>query len=191
MRPGGMPRGPPAPVGWREQVPAPWWKCRVQTRRPQSAQVWMACGAWQTAQSPRVVPMVSRNLFGAPPASAFRSGPTLRDYELKRGHWKTIEGDKLQKLMEECFGETRQEGEWLVASFGALKTVKARMEGKEKVWVDSETDRAAPMEVARQTMTVWNDFLERATGYDAKQRGKRATEAAKKAAGAGDVPDSV
>lgn len=115
----------------------------------------------------------------------------MRDYELKRGHWKNLEGDKLQKLMEECFGEVRQEGEWLIASFGALKWVKARMEGKDKVWVDSETDRSAPMEVARQTMTVWNDFLERATGYDAKQRGKRAQEAAKKAAGAGDVPDKV
>lgn len=113
----------------------------------------------------------------------------MRDYELKRGHWKNLEGDKLQKLMEECFGPVRKEGDWLVASFGALKWVKARPEGKEKVWVDSETDRAAPMEVARQTMHVWNEFLERATGHNAKQRSKRAQAAPKK--GGEDVPEGV
>lgn len=113
----------------------------------------------------------------------------MRDYELRRGHWKNLEGDKLQKLMEECFGEVRLEGEWLVAAFGALKMVKARLNGKETVSIDSETDRSASMEVARQTMPVWNGFLERATGYDAKQRAKKAQEAAKKAAG--DVPDKV
>lgn len=113
----------------------------------------------------------------------------MRDYELKRGHWKNLEGDKLQKLMEECFGEVRKEGDWHVATFGALKVVKARLNGKETVSIDSETDRGAAMEVARQTMQVWNDFLERATGYDAKQRAKKAQEAAKK--GAADVPDKV
>ena len=113
----------------------------------------------------------------------------MRDYELKRGHWKNLEGDKLQKLMEECFGEVRQEEGWLMASFGALKMVKARLNGKETVSIDSETDRSASMDVAKQTMQVWNDFLERATGYDAKQRAKKAQEAAKKAAG--DVPDKI
>ena len=44
------------------------------------------------------------------------------------------------------------------------------------------------MGVAQQTMGVWNDFLEAATGYDAKQRAKKAQEAAKKGAG-DDVPD--
>jgi hypothetical protein len=114
----------------------------------------------------------------------------MRDYEIRRGHWKNLEGDKLQKLMEGLFGPVHHEGEWLVASFGALKTVKARAEGKDKLWVDSETDRSADPGLAQQTMAVWNDFLEAATGYNTKQRAKRAQEAAKKAApGAADVPD--
>ena len=112
----------------------------------------------------------------------------MRDYEIKRGHWKNVEGDKLQKLMEECFGTVHREGEWLVATFGALSEVKAKPEGKDKLWVDSTTDKAAPLEVARQTMQVWNEFLERATGYNTKQRAKRAQEAAKKAAA--DVPEA-
>lgn len=112
----------------------------------------------------------------------------MRAYEIRRGHYKNLEGDKLQKLMETLFGTVHKEGEWLVASFGALKSVKCRLEGTDKVWVDSETDRSADMGVAQQTMGVWNDFLEAATGYDAKQRAKKAQEAAKKGAGDG-VPD--
>lgn len=113
----------------------------------------------------------------------------MRDYELRRGHWKNLEGEKLAKLMESLFGPVRKEGDWYVASFGALKWVKCRMEGKEKLWVDSETDRTADMGVAQQTMGVWNDFLEAATGHNAKQRSKRSQEAAKKGAGGEDVPD--
>lgn len=112
----------------------------------------------------------------------------MRAYEIKRGHYKNVEGDKLPRLMETLFGTVRQDGAWYVASFGALKHVKCRLDGKEKVWVDSETDRSADPGVAQQTMGVWNDFLEAATGYDAKQRAKKAQEAAKKGAG-GDVPD--
>ena len=113
----------------------------------------------------------------------------MRDYEIKRGHYKNLEGDKLEKLMETLFGPVHKEGEWLVASFGALTFVKAKLEGKDKLWVDSQTDRNADMGVAQQTMGVWNDFLEAATGYNTKQRAKRAQEAAKKAAG--DIPDKV
>lgn len=112
----------------------------------------------------------------------------MRDYEIKRGHWKNLEGDKLPKLMETLFGTVKKEGEWYVATFGALKYIKVKAEGKDKLWVDSETDRSADMGVAQQTMGVWNDFLEAATGYDAKQRGKRAQAAAKKDSG-DDVPD--
>lgn len=113
----------------------------------------------------------------------------MRDYELRRGHWKNLEGDGLRKLVEECFGPARREGEWLVASFGALKAVKVRVEGKERLWVDSETDKGASPEAARQTMQVWNHFLERATGYNAKQRAKRVQEQAKK--GGEDLPEKV
>ena len=113
----------------------------------------------------------------------------MRAYEVKRGHYKNLEGDKLQKLMENLFGPVHKDGEWLVASFGALKMVKCKLEGKDKLWVDSETDRSADMGVAQQTMGVWNDFLEAATAYDTKQRAKRSQEAAKKGSGGDDVPD--
>ncbi|HEV8359931.1 MAG TPA: DUF5611 family protein [Candidatus Thermoplasmatota archaeon] len=113
----------------------------------------------------------------------------MRDYEIKRGHLKNIEGEGLPKLMEGLFGPVRKEGDWYVCSFGALKYVKCKLEGKDKIWVDSETDRTVDMGVAQQTMGVWNDFLEAATGMDAKARKKRSEAAAKK--GAEDVPEKV
>ena len=113
----------------------------------------------------------------------------MRDYELRRGHWKNLEGDKLPKLMENLFGPVTREGAWFVCSFGALKSVKCQLLGKEHIRIDSETDRSADMGVAQQTMGVWNDFLEAATGYDAKQRAKKAKEAAQKAEPGEDVPD--
>jgi len=112
----------------------------------------------------------------------------MRVYEIKRGHYKNVEGEKLPQLMGTLFGTVTKDGEWYVASFGALKFVKCRIEGKDKFWIDSETDRSADLGIAQQTMGMWNDFLEAATGYDAKQRSKRAQEAAKKDSGE-DVPD--
>ena len=45
------------------------------------------------------------------------------------------------------------------------------------------------LQIAMDTQRRWNEFLEGATGYDAKQRSKKIQELAKKGAGAAkDVP---
>lgn len=148
----------------------------MQTMLPHIRQLVLA-GEEHTAQSPGTT-MAIRILF-IPRAALSLAGVRMREYEIKRGHYKNLEGDKLQKLMEECFGPVTNDDGTLVASFGAIKAVRAKLLGKDKVMIDPEMDRSAAGDVVPRTMRVWNDFLERATGFNAKQRSQRLQKAAK------------
>ena len=111
----------------------------------------------------------------------------MRDYELRRGHWKNIDGEKLLHLMQDIFGETQREGNgYVVANYGAINRLYAEQLGKTHLRVDSNLNAKAPAEDAQKTLRAYNDFLELATGYTAKERSKRAQAEAKKGA---DVPD--
>ena len=113
----------------------------------------------------------------------------MRDYELKRGHWKNIDGEKLLHLMQDIFGETGKEGAgFVVKDYGAIVRLYAEQLGKTHVRVDSTLNAKVPNDEAQKTLRAYNDFLELATGYTAKERSKRAQAEAKKA-GDVDVPD--
>jgi hypothetical protein len=113
----------------------------------------------------------------------------MRDYELRRGHWKNIDGEKLLHLMQDVFGETQKVGSgYQVESWGAITRLYAEQVGKTHLKVDTVMNPKVAGDEAQKTMRAWNDFLELATGYNAKERGKRAQAEAKKA-GAEDVPD--
>ncbi|HWG89293.1 MAG TPA: DUF5611 family protein [Candidatus Thermoplasmatota archaeon] len=114
----------------------------------------------------------------------------MRDYELKRGHWKNIDGDKLVHLMQDVFQENPQKdgNGYAIHNYGALTKLYAEQLGKTHLRVDTVMNPKVPAEEAQKTMRAWNDFLELATGYNAKERGKRAQAEAKKAGGE-DVED--
>lgn len=113
----------------------------------------------------------------------------MRDYELRRGHWKNVEGEKLLHLMQDVFQDGRKEGEgFVVENFGAITRLYAQILGKTHLRVDTVMNAKVGNDDAQKTLRAYNDFLELATGYDAKQRAKRAQAEAKKA-GAEDVPD--
>lgn len=113
----------------------------------------------------------------------------MRDYELRRGHWKNIDGEKLLHLMQDIFGETKKVGNaYQVENWGALTKLYVEQLGKTHVRVDTVMNPKVGNEDAQKTLRAYNDFLELATGYNAKERGKRAQAEAKKA-GAEDVPD--
>lgn len=100
---------------------------------------------------------------------------TMRDYAIKRGHWKTIEGDKLGELVETFFGYAEQEGNtWVVEDWGAFERLSVEYVDKTTLRVDTTMDRTADTTDASRTIQAWNAFLEEATGYDAKGRRKRA-----------------
>lgn len=112
----------------------------------------------------------------------------MQAYEVKRGLAKKTD---LKALLAQAFGAAQEEAGWFTASFGAMPMIKAKYD-QEKLVVETQNDATfAPrvakgdqeaLKVATDTQRRWNDFLQNATGYDAKTRGKKAQAAAKKAA---------
>jgi len=102
----------------------------------------------------------------------------MRDYELRRGVGKTLEGDGLRKIAVDVFGEAGVDGQSVIVSFGALEKLVAWTDGK-RLFVETTMTSGVPDHVATDTIKAYNTFLERATGYSAKERGKRTQKAAK------------
>ena len=102
----------------------------------------------------------------------------MQEYPVKRGHVKKTD---LLEIAKAYLDEASQDGEWVVGACGAVKSMKARYNGLTALEVDTEQDRQPDMATAQRTIKAWNGFLEAATGYNAKQRGKKAQEKAKKA----------
>lgn len=105
----------------------------------------------------------------------------MREYELRRGVAKTLEGDGLRKLAAETFPEAGMDGDKVLVSFGAIERMAAWTDGK-RLFVDTTMKPGVPDHVATETIKAFNSFLEKATGYTAKERSKKAQEAAKKGA---------
>jgi len=104
----------------------------------------------------------------------------MRDYELRRGQWKNIDGELLLHLMQDIFEDGEPEGDgYVVKGYAAIKRLYAEQLGKTHLRIDSELDAKASNEDAQMTLRAYNNFLELATGYDAKARSKRAQKTAK------------
>ena len=106
----------------------------------------------------------------------------MRDYEIKRGHWKNIDGDKLLHLMQDVFQQnpTKEGNGWVIEGFGALSRLYVEPLGKTHLRVDTAMNPKVGPEESQKTMRAWNDFLELATGLNAKERAKRAKKEAEK-----------
>ena len=90
------------------------------------------------------------------------------DYSFKRGFKPDLE--RIQKALEEEFpSEIKQEDGKLLLSFGALKSICVSINGK-KLTVTTESVIGADDVVAMDTNKRFRNFLEKATGYNAKQR---------------------
>ncbi len=105
----------------------------------------------------------------------------MRTYELRRGHGKNLEGDRLRSIAAEAFGSAATEDGKVSASFGAIEKLLAWTDGKQ-LFVDMIMKTGVADNVATETIQRNNRFLEAATGHTAKERGKKAQEAAKKEA---------
>lgn len=114
-----------------------------------------------------------------------------QEYPVKRGH--RAETD-LREVMKEAFEdvdeieerEAEVEGDvWLESSFGHINRVQARYYKKSSLWVindqkdPKEIDFEEEMDTVEATREAWNQFLEDATGYTAKERSKKLKEKAK------------
>ncbi|MDE1819573.1 MAG: DUF5611 family protein [Euryarchaeota archaeon] len=92
---------------------------------------------------------------------------------------KSLSLSTLQSVLQEVFGNGSTEEPFAHASFGALKDLKVGFEGKSML-VETVMDPTVPSEVQQETIRRYNSFLERATGYTAKERAKKLQQAAKK-----------
>ena len=102
----------------------------------------------------------------------------MQEYEIRRGLQGNIEPDKLKASMQEIFGNVQERDGRFVSSFGAIKELTA-WPSKKALGVDTKMDPSVPNDVAADTIKAYNTFLEKVTGYNAKERGKRAQKKAK------------
>jgi hypothetical protein len=96
------------------------------------------------------------------------------DYDIKKGKYADVEGDGLRKVVVEIFGNATMEGDLVVASFGALDRLETKVISKTSLSVCTKMKKDVSEEVATETIKRYNQFLEAATGFNAKERGKRA-----------------
>ncbi|MCK9323286.1 MAG: DUF5611 family protein [Candidatus Methanomethylophilaceae archaeon] len=103
------------------------------------------------------------------------------DYDIKKGWFKNIEGGLLKDLMKEVFGNVSEEGDLLVSSYGVLASIKVKIIAKDKLDIVTTNKTGAMMDAdILDSKRKLNVFAEKATGFDAKARMKRAQAKAKK-----------
>lgn len=78
----------------------------------------------------------------------------------------------MEAAAQEAFGTAHRESDQILTSFGALEELRARPVGKE-LEVETRMNPKVPVETAAETVRRYNQFLETATGYSAKERAKR------------------
>ncbi len=101
------------------------------------------------------------------------------EYDIRKGHYASIEGDRLRDIMSSIFGVAKVEGDKFVSSFGAITRLEVKVLSKTSMDITSTTDKAASIDVQTETVKRWNKFLEQATGFTSKERSKRLQKKAK------------
>ena len=102
------------------------------------------------------------------------------DYDIKKGWYKNIEGDLLAQLMQEVSSNVVAEGETLVSTYGVLERIEVKVLAKDKMEIVTvnKPGTATDDEILDSKRKL-NAFAEKATGFDAKARMKRAQKKAK------------
>jgi hypothetical protein len=98
----------------------------------------------------------------------------LKEYDIKRGHFKNIEGDKLKELIESTFGDVKSEDKKLIINYGALQPLITWIKDKNVLCVDTQMKTDVEDDIITETIKRYNKFLESATGFTSKERVKRA-----------------
>ncbi len=102
----------------------------------------------------------------------------MQAFDIKRGHIKNIEGEKLRELIEDLFGNAEERDDRITTSFGALQRLEVWTDGK-MLYVDTEMQQGVDDATALKTIRTYNNFMERATGFNSKQRRDRLQKKAK------------
>lgn len=101
------------------------------------------------------------------------------EFEIKKGHGASLEGDGLKNLMKEVLGKVEEENGSLVTSFGATSRFEAKLLSKNALSVVTTSNKTAPAEAMMESNRKYNEFMEKATGFNTKERSKRLQKKAK------------
>jgi hypothetical protein len=96
----------------------------------------------------------------------------MQEFDIKRGHFKNIEGKKLKDLVVDIFGGAEEKEERIKTSYGALQKLVVWTDGK-VLYVDTEMQTGVDDATALKTIKNYNTFMEMATGFNSKQRRDR------------------
>lgn len=104
----------------------------------------------------------------------------MQDYDIRRGHFSEIEGEKLGQIIEGIFGKvTKVSDNSYETSFGAIAKLTATVKDKKALTVDPVMNTKVDANTAAETVRKYNAFLEKATGFTSKERAKRVQKKAK------------
>jgi hypothetical protein len=101
------------------------------------------------------------------------------EFDIKKGHAATLEGDGLKNLMMQKLGNVSEENGAYISSFGATVRFEVKMIDKGTLSVISTSDKNATTEAMVESNQKYNDFMEAVTGFSAKERSKRLQKKAK------------
>lgn len=104
------------------------------------------------------------------------------DYDIKKRWFKNIEGEKLAQLMEEVFGNVKKDGDKLVSSYGVMESIVVTVISKDKMDITTTNipdAKSCSDDQILDSKKKLNVFAEKATGFNAKARMKRAQKKAK------------
>ncbi|MCJ2531641.1 MAG: DUF5611 family protein [Candidatus Thermoplasmatota archaeon] len=97
---------------------------------------------------------------------------SMQAYDIKRGHARTLEGGGFQTILEDCYDSVAEEDAGFLVRHGAIQEMRVWVEGN-RLHVEMAMDTQVDDATAADTIRAHNAFLERATGFNAKQRRKR------------------
>ena len=148
----------------------------------------------RTSSASKLLPFepLRSNLANGEPYVARASAASMERFAVKRCLVKSIGGNAgLAKLATNYFENINVDAEGVfTGSFGLLVSVQGSFDSAGKLAVDVQQlkgqdladflDGEAGREQAMESRRRWSSFLDEATGYNAKQRGDKAKEEAKK-----------
>ena len=148
----------------------------------------------RTSSASKLLPFepLRSNLANGEPYVARASAGFMERFAVKRGLVKSIGGNAgLAKLATNYFENINVDAEGVfTGSFGLLVSVQGSFDSAGKLAVDVQQlkgqdladflDGEGGREQAMESRRRWSSFLDEATGYNAKQRGDKAKEEAKK-----------
>jgi hypothetical protein len=96
----------------------------------------------------------------------------MQEYPVRATHRKGLTPESLVAACGRHFEGAAIEGDAVVAHWGAIEKLSTRAAGK-SLGVELKMNPKVEESVARETIRRYNDFLQDATGFNAKERAKR------------------